>query len=850
MATAVILGIMLALLLSGATDRVAQAVPIQVTYTDSPGEGFFDPNLGAARRNAFEAAASQWSQLLPGNIPVVIDASMDPLDGDSQSAVLGSAGPRDFEVDAAGLPLPHVYYPVALANELTGEDLNQGSPEIDAQFNSRLDSGQLLGGEKFYYGLDGNPPGDDIDFYSVILHELCHGLGFIDSTNEDGSYGFNNQPDVFDTFVATGPALNATRVPTLSQSDRAVAFASNSLYFAGPNTNAVGGGVNARLYAPNPYEPGSSVGHLDENTYHGVNELMTPVMTEVSHVPGPVTLAIMHDLGWGNNNTTPTPTPTPIVSGPTPTPLPVNRPANDNFVNAQAISGNSGKVTGTNVNATKETGEPSHSPDNNAGGASVWYRWTAPANGKVTFTTAGSNFDTVLAVYTGSSVGALTRVGTANDDVSSTVHTSSVTISVAGGTVYRIAVDGYKEPIVDMGSVVLNWTFTATAPTSPLNNNFAAAQVLSGNSGSVRGTNGNATKETGEINHAGNLGGKSVWYRWTAPANGKVTFSTVGSNFNTLLGVYTGTAVNALKFVASNNDVSSTNKASSVTFNVVAGTIYRIAVDGFNSTTTMANAASGNIILNWIFTVAAPTAPANNNFANAQVLSGKAGKVTGTSVNATKETGEPTNPLNAGGKSVWYRWTAPANGTATFNTLGSNFDTIMAVYTGSSLNALALIDKNDDAAGQTSSVTIKVVAGKIYQIAVDGFNATIVPTNAASGSIVLNWSFTPSATLTASNNSAVRLSTAGAEAATGLIHLRFSGAIDATIAADPGSYSVTVNGVAVPVESAAYASNNQTVSLALPESALRLGDAVVVHWNLRDAQDGVLVGQVGPVAAR
>jgi len=38
--------------------------------------------------------------------------------------------------------------------------------------------------------------------------------------------------------------------------------------------------------------------------------------------------------------------------------------------------------------------------------------------------------------------------------------------------------------------------------------------------------------------HAGEVGGHSVWFRWTAPASGPVDFNTVGSDFNTTLAVY------------------------------------------------------------------------------------------------------------------------------------------------------------------------------------------------------------------------------------------------------------------------------------------------------------------------
>src|SRR5260370_39190463 len=84
---------------------------------------------------------------------------------------------------------------------------------------------------------------------------------------------------------------------------------------------------------------------------------------------------------------------------PPPPPPPPPAPANDNFANAQVISGCSGSVTGTNISVPKESGEPSHSPDGNNGRASVWYQSQATLNSSVTLTTAGSNLDTVLEVY-------------------------------------------------------------------------------------------------------------------------------------------------------------------------------------------------------------------------------------------------------------------------------------------------------------------------------------------------------------------------------------------------------------------------------------------------------------------
>ena len=372
-------------------------------------------------------------------------------------------------------------------------------------------------------------------------------------------------------------------------------------------------------------------------------------------------------------------------------------PSNDNFASAQTLSGGSGAVTGTNVGATKEVGEPNHA--GNVGGTSVWYQWTAPADGVATFDTFTSAFDTLLAVYTGGAVNTLAEIGS-NDDSGGGTQ-SSVTFNAVSGTVYHIAVDGFSGA---SGNIALHFTLV------PANDNFANAQNLPGPSGSVTGTNVSATKESGEPNHAGDTGGASVWYQWTAPLTGSATFDTFTSNFDTVLAVYTGSAVNALTQVVSNDDFGG-GAQSSVTFNAVGGTTYRIAVDGFGG-------ATGNILLTYSLV------PGNDNFANAQVLPGGAGTVTGFNENATKETGEPNHAGNTGGRSVWYRWTAPQSGPATFDTLTSNFDTLLAIYTGSAVNALTVVGSNDDSGGGLqSSVTFNAVAGTIYRIAVDGFGA-------------------------------------------------------------------------------------------------------------------------------
>ena len=124
----------------------------------------------------------------------------------------------------------------------------------------------------------------------------------------------------------------------------------------------------------------------------------------------------------------------------------------------------------------------------------------------------------------------------------------------------------------------------------------------------------------------------------------------------------------------------------------------------------------------------------NDLFAAAPPLVAATGTVRGTTDDASREPGEPRHAANnAGGRSVWFTWTAPRSGTAVIDTFGSSFDTLLGVYTGSSVPALTRIASNDDYGGRYQSrVAFSAVAGVTYRIAIDGWSGL-------SGSYVLNW---------------------------------------------------------------------------------------------------------------
>ena len=131
--------------------------------------------------------------------------------------------------------------------------------------------------------------------------------------------------------------------------------------------------------------------------------------------------------------------------------------------------------------------------------------------------------------------------------------------------------------------------------------------------------------------------------------------------------------------------------------------------------------------------------PANDSFANAQTVTGVTGTTTGINTGASKETGEPNHGGNTGGRSIWYGWTAPSTGTATFQTCGSDYDTTLAAYTGAVVNSLTSLASNDDHCGLQSRIEFPVTSGTTYRIAVDGYSDGY---SADYGDVALSWSIT------------------------------------------------------------------------------------------------------------
>jgi hypothetical protein len=301
----------------GGVGDTAEAATFTIINVDGAGEGFNDntpavpvgdnpgTTVGEQRLIAFQYAADLWGARIESNIDIRVQASFDELQCNSFGAVLGAAGPKVINRDFTGAPLQNTWYPPSLANILAGADINPGTEEIVAFFNSRLGQPDCLAGTFFYYGLDGNE-GLNIDFVTVLTHELGHGLGFLSLNDPSTGQELSGFPDIFSNFLedhSTGKLF-----PDMTDFERAVASvdgtqSTSDLHTVGPTAIAAGefltGGRHSSghllMYAPNPVEPGSSVSHWAK--VMTPNQMMEPSFTAALHNID-LELALFSDLGY------------------------------------------------------------------------------------------------------------------------------------------------------------------------------------------------------------------------------------------------------------------------------------------------------------------------------------------------------------------------------------------------------------------------------------------------------------------------------------------------------------------------------------------------------------------------
>lgn len=393
-------------------------------------------------------------------------------------------------------------------------------------------------------------------------------------------------------------------------------------------------------------------------------------------------------------------------------------PSNDSFAAATAlVTGGSGttQVYGTTVDATTEPGEPSHDPDGvTPTFSSIWYTYTPTANGNLYVAVHGAvDYDPAISVYTGSTVAGLTRVA-GNDDARPGQGWSQVLwMPVTAGTTYRIAVAGKEGG--------QSWTqLTYGFRTRPALDDPGNAAALEEN-WSATTWNVHATAEPGESEIAPlQTPSRTVWWRYTPDHNGTFSVNTAGSGIDTVLAVFrqdtTTFGFAGLTRLGFNDDANPGTSTSAIgNLSLKAGRVYWIAVDGYAG-------AEGQVTLTntWVQS----TRPDNDDLADAFMMH-DGSDFYGSTATATLEAGEPQH-LSTGstGKSVWYQFTPSSDGAVTVDLSSSTFDTVAALYRGTTMANLVKVAEDRGWAQTPKRWTllrrVPVQAGQHYYLAVAG----------------------------------------------------------------------------------------------------------------------------------
>lgn len=245
---------------------------------------------------AFQRAVDIWAATLSSTTPIVVTARWESLG----TGVLGAANANDFLRNFPGAKLTNTFYPLALAEKLAGRSLNAtNEDDIYCSFNKDI---------PWYFGTADAVPLGTFDFTSIVLHELGHGLGMVSSMRSSGnvgSYGFGTTtPSIYDKYLENGEKKNLSDTLNFKNPSNALrnALVSEDIFFVSPKTDAANKVDKVSIYAPNPYQSGSSISHLDDVKYRSAktNALMTPFagLREKNLNPGPIVLNMFTDMGW------------------------------------------------------------------------------------------------------------------------------------------------------------------------------------------------------------------------------------------------------------------------------------------------------------------------------------------------------------------------------------------------------------------------------------------------------------------------------------------------------------------------------------------------------------------------
>ena len=272
--------------------------PFAVTNTEyATGENvqfILTGNQNTEQQTATRHALNLWSEQLAGTVPVNIDVTFKELDN---ASTIG----QSWNMPTFWHPETQTWYFSSLGNQIAGYDFAPGMVDIRLEMNSKF---------PFYYGINGNPSASQMDWITIMMHEVLHGLGFAGLCRETGRYTYvaNNGNNIYQSLPGYPSAYDrqlfqGTAGPCLTelnQSQRADLVISDNLYAGAPGSRllAANDGKRVKMYAPNPYKGGSSISHWDSSVDFPTFMKYATSRGSKLHAINEREIAILMDMGW------------------------------------------------------------------------------------------------------------------------------------------------------------------------------------------------------------------------------------------------------------------------------------------------------------------------------------------------------------------------------------------------------------------------------------------------------------------------------------------------------------------------------------------------------------------------
>jgi hypothetical protein len=372
--------------------------------------------------------------------------------------------------------------------------------------------------------------------------------------------------------------------------------------------------------------------------------------------------------------------------------------------NAAAILSLPFEAKGNNVDAVPESDAAKPSCKENATNP-IWWKYTAKETGAILINTVGSSFDTNLSVWSGETH-PLTEVACNDDGLEESK--SQVVFDTEVGKTYYIRVDGNNNA---EGDVVLIGKKVVPPSNASLEKAVAISSLPFEATG-ISTLGGGMDMGEEKASCGGEKDGSSIWYKYKAAKNGFVVLDVAPTGFDVVASAWQGSSHPLTEKGCI--DAATSGDKESLAVAVMAGETYYLRISGYDS-------AAGEVSVSLKEAIPA----ANDNLGNAELIRSLPYNKEMIEWFSSMETDEGSASCSSEDKnSLWWKYVSPTNKAVNISTVGSDFDTVISVWTGDKF-PLSEAGCNDDAEGATNSeagLTFDAKAGTVYYIRINGYS--------------------------------------------------------------------------------------------------------------------------------